>query len=82
MKINTNFAGNYNPYKITNQKAQVHKTEAIHKPENVVELSKTEKDFFKNIYPENVNDIVNYHFYQKNGEMSGVNVGSIIDKRG
>ncbi len=88
MKITTNMAGNYNPYKITNQKASVHKTAQIQKsaqiqkPENILELSKSEKDFFKNIYPENVKEIMNYHFYQQNGEMSGVAIGSLIDRRG
>ena len=46
------------------------------------EISQDEKNFFINKYPEQKSEIIDYHFYQKNGDMSGVKVGSLFDKRG
>ncbi|MGE5679442.1 MAG: hypothetical protein ACM34K_01045 [Bacillota bacterium] len=45
-------------------------------------ISNDEKNFFINLYPENKGEIVDYHFYQKTGKMSGVAVGSLFDRRG
>ncbi len=77
MKINTNSIGNYNPYNI--------KTSAISaksKPFDVNELiSGEEKEFFKNLYPEQKTEIADYHFYQRSGKMSGVSIGSLFDRK-
>lgn len=83
MKINTNAVGNYSPYntKVNNVKQTVNiaKTEESKKTEII---TKEEKNFFAKMYPENKNEIIDYHFYKSSGKMSGVSVGSLFDKRG
>ncbi|MFA4924066.1 MAG: hypothetical protein WC557_07735 [Ignavibacteriaceae bacterium] len=46
------------------------------------ELTTVEKEFFAALYPQEQSQIMDYHFYQKNGQMSGVKIGSMFDKRG
>ncbi|KAB2845165.1 MAG: hypothetical protein F9K45_04200 [Melioribacteraceae bacterium] len=83
MKINTNAVGNYSPYNLrTNnvkQSVNIDKAEESKKTDMV---SKEEKNFFAKMYPENKNEIIDYHFYKSSGKMSGVSVGSLFDKRG
>ena len=88
MRIGTNPIGNYSPvYKKTavsntvktNSVAQTAKT-AVAEPTSA--LNKTEKAFFSKMYPENTAKIMDHHFYMKNGNMSGVTVGSLFDRRG
>lgn len=45
-------------------------------------ITNDEKMFFMGLYPENQSEIVDYHFYQKSGKMSGVSVGTLFDRRG
>ncbi|MCH7962717.1 MAG: hypothetical protein IH950_05715 [Bacteroidetes bacterium] len=45
-------------------------------------LSKDEKNFFAEVYPKNRSEIMDYHYYNNTGKMSGVSVGSNIDRRG
>lgn len=83
MKINTNAVGNYSPYNLrvnnVKQPANIVKTEESNKTDVV---TKEEKNFFTKMYPENKNEIIDYHFYKSSGKMSGVSVGSLFDKRG
>ena len=83
MKISANAVGNYSPYntKINNvkQKQNLVETKETNKTEIV---TKEEKRFFANMFPENKNEIIDYHFYKSSGKMSGVSVGSLFDKRG
>ena len=83
MKINANAVGNYSPYniKINNVKQPVNiaKSEELKKSDTV---TKEEKKFFAKMYPENKDEIIDYHFYKSSGKMSGVSVGSLFDKRG
>lgn len=96
MKIGTNFAGNYNPYNVSNVN-KLNKTQNINKVNktqetaniqtnnNIAEndaISKEEKTFFADMYPEKSSEIVDYHFYQRSGKMNGVSVGTLFDKRG
>ena len=89
MKIMTNTIGNYSPH-INNNSVKPVKTAAktdkaefkvAAKPRNSV-LTSAEKKFFIDMYPQNKSEIKDYHFYQKNGEMSGVKLGSLLDRRG
>ena len=41
-----------------------------------------EKKFFTKMYPNEKDQIVNYHFYSKEGDKNGVALGSLFDKRG
>ncbi len=89
MKITTNMIGNYSPQIFSNPVKQTKQNEAPVKaeakpaaqaPKN--NLTTDEKKFFMDLYPQNKSEIVDYHFYQKSGEMSGVKIGSLFDKRG
>ncbi len=72
MKIASNITGNYSLNPGINRTM----------PKKSEELSPEEKNFFINKYPEKKNDISDYHFYEKSGKMSGVNVGQLLDRRG
>ncbi len=77
MKISLNAVNNYTLRfinKIDNQNKI--------KKESAGALSKDEKKFFTEIYPKNQNEIMDYHYYNNTGKMSGVSVGSNIDRRG
>ncbi len=89
MKITTNLIGNYSPQNVRAKTANVSKVKAsssqsIDKPavNNDLNLSREEKSFFVKQYPLNKDEIIDYHFYKRNGETDGVKVGSLIDKRG
>jgi len=49
---------------------------------NTSAVTSEEKKYFMDMYPENKSEIMDYHFYQRSGKMSGVKVGSLIDRRG
>jgi len=82
MKISTNPIGNYFPNKIGNvtKSASLTKTDSSKIKEQSITLK--EKEFFANLYPEQKSEIMEYHYYKKNGVMSGVTLGSILDRRG
>lgn len=88
MKITANPVGNYGPGYTPSVKPQSKPAESFSLPgvnTGKVEkgsLTSEEKDFFVNMYPQNKNEIIDYHFYQKSGKMSGVSVGSLFDRRG
>lgn len=80
MKIDANSIGNYTPLikkplpveeKKVNTKSQDHKT-----------INSKEKEFFSKLYPGEQNKISTHHFYMRNGNMAGVTVGSLFDRRG
>ncbi len=89
MKISANAVGNYSPLYAA-KSLQVQKPAesvsqvafrqqvTISKPE----LTTVEKEFFAALYPQEKSQIMDYHYYQKNGQMSGVKIGSMFDKRG
>lgn len=80
MKISTNSFGNYKPVNIPKQN-DITKTNKI-KSENKVDITKEEKKFFTKLYPENEEQINQYHFYNKDGNKKGMLIGSLFDKRG
>lgn len=97
MKINANTIGNYGPAYVNNAKPKfkVEENQNIASPEALKQspivdkfekssqaVSSEEKKFFMNLYPENSKEIMDYHFYERNGKLSGVSVGSLLDKRG
>lgn len=79
MKIGSNSVGNYTPIRNTNTIKNV-KSKKFELDNELV--SKTEKEFFSTLYPTEKNKIMKHHFYLKNGNMSGVMVGTILDRRG
>lgn len=89
MKIMTNTVGNYTPH-INNNSVQktklppkgVDRAEALNTKPKSGDLTADEKKFFMDMYPQNKSEVTDYHFYRKNGEMSGVQVGSLFDRRG
>ncbi len=80
MKIATNMIGNYTPHRVgsavqTQQSTSVKMTA----PEKV---TGDEKQFFTQLYPDDKEEIMDHHFYNRRGKMAGVAVGSLFDKRG
>ncbi|PIQ10948.1 MAG: hypothetical protein COW71_01750 [Ignavibacteriales bacterium CG18_big_fil_WC_8_21_14_2_50_31_20] len=85
MTVNTNSIGNYlarQPRNIPNvaRKESIQKTVQTNSTEQLI--SAKEKEMFVKMYPQQKSEIMQYHYYQKNGVMSGVSVGSLIDRRG
>ncbi len=92
MGIGINSIGNYGMY--ANRVAAARKSTQINAAKNVSEnsgvtkprtdtvINSSEKEFFAELYPDKKEMIMDYHFYQRTGEMSGVAVGSIINRRG
>lgn len=82
MKIGATAAGNYNPFQVKNvtKKPKVDFAKELNNTDQVI--NKDEKKFFTSLYPENKTEIIDYHFYQRSGKMSGVAVGTNIDRRG
>ena len=84
MKITTNDFGNYTAK--LSRTAQTPKAEQTNTAEiqkqKLGTVTSEEKKFFAGLYPENKEDVMNYHFYHKNGKMQGVSLGTIFDKRG
>ncbi len=85
MRINTNSIGNYFTQQ-TRSVANVARKENIQKTAATKTLlqpiSVKEKEMFAKMYPQQKSEIMEYHYYQKNGKMSGVTVGSLLDRRG
>ena len=84
MKITTNEFGNYSA-RINQRSVEQQKPVEVQQKVTKAELgkiSKEEKKFFANLYPEKKEDVMNYHFYQKTGKMQGVTLGTLFDKRG
>jgi hypothetical protein len=89
VKITTNVIGNYSPQLVNNAAKFSKQNEVLGKSEtkpavkaNRENLTTDEKKYFMGLYPENKSEINDYHFYKKSGEMSGVKIGSLFDKRG
>jgi hypothetical protein len=78
MKIGSNPVGNYVPLRNANKSIPKSKDFDL----NTELVSKNEKEFFSTLYPADKNKIMQHHFYMKNGNMSGVMVGSLLDRRG
>ncbi|OGU97943.1 MAG: hypothetical protein A2330_08625 [Ignavibacteria bacterium RIFOXYB2_FULL_36_7] len=89
MKISANAIGNYSPVyakkPLQEQKPAENISLAKFQPQKTngaAELTGAEKEFFAKLYPEDKAQIMDYHYYQRNGQMSGVKIGSMFDKRG
>lgn len=80
MKITTNEFGNYSP-KATQNVGQSYQAPQV-KQEKLGTVTNDEKKFFAGLYPENKQDVMDYHFYQKTGKMQGVTLGTLFDQRG
>jgi hypothetical protein len=85
MRVTTNSIGNYFP-QLTRKVANVAPKENVQKATQTEStqqlLSRKEKEMFVKMYPQQKSEIMEYHYYQKNGVMSGVSVGSLLDRRG
>ncbi len=88
MRIDTNSVGNYTQANVRNidRKQKLNETNATVQTKNTstsnTNLSVEEKNFFAKLYPQNKSEVVDYHFYERSGKLSGVKIGSLIDKRG
>lgn len=80
MRITSGAIGNYNPYSINNKNVSAVKNTQT--ADNNVKITSEEKEFFTKMYPDKSNEIIDYHYYQRSGKMSGVALGTLIDRRG
>ena len=80
MKVSTNSIGNYKP--VITQKTNNTQNIQAKKATEALKVSTEEKKFFTKLYPEEKDQINNYHFYNKEGDKNGVSLGSLFDKRG
>lgn len=80
MTITTNDFGNYSS-KVNQTVKQQSKPVEI-KNQNLGSITNEEKTFFADLYPDSKEDVMNYHFYHKDGKMQGVSLGTLFDKRG
>lgn len=81
MKISTNSVGNYNPIISKNNNNNVSQIQSK-KTTDIAKVTNEEKKFFSKLYPNDTDQINNYHFYNKAGDKNGVSLGSLFDKRG
>ena len=81
MKINATDFNISKAFQINN-KVQPQKTNSTDQTVKKAQISTEERDFFLNLYPENKEEIMDYHHYLRSGKMSGVSLGSIFDRRG
>jgi len=85
MRVNTNTIGNYFPQRTRNI-SNVTRTDDIQKSAEIKKMdqgiSVKEKELFAKMYPQQREEIMEYHYYNKSGTMSGVTVGSLLDRRG
>jgi hypothetical protein len=80
MLISTNSIGNYVPGIQPKGASTLPQNDEAGK--TFEKINNDEKQFFAELYPERKTEILDYHFYQRSGKMSGVSVGSNIDRRG
>ena len=80
MKVSTNSIGNYKP--IIAQKSNTTANIQAKKSVEALKVSTEEKKFFTKLYPDEKDQINDYHFYNKEGDKSGVSLGSLFDRRG
>lgn len=81
MEITTNNIGNYKPV-ITQRNNSVSKLSRNEKINVDSKITSDEKKFFKKLFPNQKEEVTNYHFYNKKGNMNGLSIGSLFDKRG
>lgn len=77
MKIETN---SYLQY--SNNIQDLKNINKINSSVNTNKITDEEKKFFAEMYPEKKNEIINYQFYQRNGKVLSVAIGSTFDKKG
>ncbi|MEW6193530.1 MAG: hypothetical protein AB1521_00060 [Bacteroidota bacterium] len=77
MTINTNSFGNYSTSYV-NKSAPKVQPEVTPKEK----VTQEEKTFFARMYPAKQEEIMKYEFYNPKGKITGVSLGSVIDKRG
>lgn len=44
-------------------------------------ISKEEKMFFANMFPDKSSEVMNYNFYNRNGKINNIQLGSLLDRR-
>ncbi len=81
MKIGMNTIGNYVPNIQRTTPKPPPQTQAVEKASDEL-ITRSERQFFLDRYPDSKNEISDYHFYQRSGQMAGVNVGQLFDRRG
>jgi len=77
MKISTNAINNYvlQPVKQANHTVANKKLSAG-------ALSDDEKKFFVKAYPDKKNEVIDYQYYNRKEKLTGVVLGTIVDRKG
>jgi len=80
MAVGMNSIGNYSAYGLN--AARQNKTVLAKTSESKSEnINSDEKEFFAKMYPAKQTEIMEY-YYEKNGKMNGIALGTNIDRRG
>lgn len=80
MAVSMNLIGNYSAYGLNNAKSN--KTNIKNAVVQSESINPDEKKFFAEMYPAKQNEIMEYYYYERSGKMSGISVGTNIDRRG
>jgi hypothetical protein len=80
MAVSMNSIGNYSAYGLNNAKSN--KTNIKDSVAQSESINPDEKKFFAEMYPAKQNEIMEYYYYERSGKMSGISVGTNIDRRG
>jgi hypothetical protein len=67
---------NYN--KITNK---IQSSQNFQVQENNEVISKLEKQFFAELFPNNKNEVMSYSFYNRSGKVNTAQIGTLFDRR-
>ena len=77
MKISTNAVDNYILQSVNHVNRAV-----TNKSQPTGTLSDDEKKFFVKAYPDKKNEVIEYHYYNRKEKLSGVVLGTIVDRKG
>ncbi len=80
MAVSMNLIGNYSVYGLNNAKSN--KTNIKNAVAQSESINPDEKKFFAEMYPAKHNEIMEYYYYERPSKMSGISVGTNIDRRG
>jgi hypothetical protein len=78
MKISTTSYGTYKPVVQKNNISANQKTA----DQFDTKITNEEKKFFTSLYPEHIENIEKYNFYNRDGSKKNFSLGSLIDRRG
>ncbi len=79
MKIESNFNSSYIHSVKPNSRIQKAYDLKTNSPNEII--SKEEKQFFADMFPEKKSEVMSYDFYNRTGKVCGLQIGSLFDRR-